>query len=112
MQERKVTWNKSAKLFPNKWKRKLAKCGKGQYYNDGKWINEHEFGKVGYYNEYYDDDLDLVATDKSSCSAEFEAESHNDSVLHDIIIISIIIIVIIISQVKVPTSCFQSKNYK
>ena len=49
-----------------------------------------------YYNEYYDDDLDLVTTDKSSCSAEFEAESHNDSVLHDIIIITIIIIIVII----------------
>ena len=26
-------------------------------------------------NEYYDDDLDLVTTDESSCSCESEAES-------------------------------------
>ena len=50
------------------------------YYNQGKWINEHEYGKGWYYNEYYDDDLDLVTTDESSCSGESEAESHNDFV--------------------------------
>ena len=32
--------------------------------------------------QYYDD-LDSVTSDKSSCSGELEAESHNDSVPHD-----------------------------
>ena len=50
-QERKA-WNKPAKPFPNKWKRKLAKSNKDSYYNQGKWINEHEYGKGRYYNEY------------------------------------------------------------
>ena len=35
------------------------------------------------YNEYNDDDLDLVTTNKSSCSGESEVESHNDSVPHE-----------------------------
>ena len=51
-------WNKPTQPFPSKWKRKLAKSDKGSNYNQGKWINEHEYGKVSYYNEYYDDDLD------------------------------------------------------
>ena len=38
-------------------------------------INENEYVKGRYYNEYYDDDLDLVTTDESSCSSESEAES-------------------------------------
>ena len=49
----------------------------------GKWINEHEYGKGRYYNKYYDVDLDLVTSHKSSCVGESEAESHNDSALHD-----------------------------
>ena len=53
------------------------------YYNKGKWINEHEYEKERYYNEYYDDGLDLVTTDKNSCICESEADSHNDSVLHE-----------------------------
>ena len=61
---------------------KLAKSDKGLYYNQGKWINEHEYGKVRYYSEYYNDDLDLVTTGESSCSGESEAASHNDSVPH------------------------------
>ena len=43
---------------------KLAKSDKGSYYNQGKWVSEHEYGKGQY------------------CSGELEAESHNDSVLH------------------------------
>ena len=78
--KKRKAWNKPTKPFPNKWKRKLAKSDKGSYYNEGKWINEHGYGKGQYYNEYYDDELDLVTTDESSCS---EAESHNDSVPHD-----------------------------
>ena len=46
---------------------KLAKSDQGSNYNQGKWINEHECGKGWYYNEYYNDDLDLVTTDESSC---------------------------------------------
>ena len=80
--KKRKAWNKPTKPFPNKWKRKLAKSDKGSYYNQGKWINEHEYGKGWYYNEYYDDDLDLVTTDESSCSGELEAESHIDSVTH------------------------------
>ena len=45
--------------------RKLAKLNKGSYYNLRKWINEHEYGKGRYNNEYYDDDLDLVTTDET-----------------------------------------------
>ena len=51
--------NKVATPFPNKWKKKLAKSDKGSYYYRGKWINEHEYGKGPYYNEYCDNDLDL-----------------------------------------------------
>ena len=40
-----------------------------------KWINEHEYGKGWYYNEYYNGDLDLVITDESSSSGESGAES-------------------------------------
>ena len=36
-----------------------------------------------YYNEYYDDDLDLVTTGERPCSGELEAESHNGSVPHE-----------------------------
>ena len=41
--------------------------------------------KGQYYKEYYDDDLDLVTTGQSSCSGESEAESHNESVPHEMI---------------------------
>ena len=57
--------------------RKLAKSDKGSYCNQGKWINEPEYRK-GYYDEYYNDDFDLIATDKGSSSYS-EAESHNVS---------------------------------
>ena len=56
------------------------------YYNQGKWINKHEYGKWCYYNEYYDDELDLVTTDslvQSCCNGESEAESHNDPIPHE-----------------------------
>ena len=36
---------------------------KGSCYYQGKWINKHEHGKERYYNEYYDDDLDLGDND-------------------------------------------------
>ena len=52
-------------------------------YNRGEWINKHEYGKGWYYNEFYDDDLDLEITDEGSCSGESEAESHSDSVPHE-----------------------------
>ena len=58
MQERKAQ-NKLTTPFPNKWTRKLAESDKGSYHYQGKWINEHEYGKGRYYNEYYDNDLDL-----------------------------------------------------
>ena len=74
--------NKLTTPFPNKWKRKLAKSDECSYYNQGKWINEHENRKGRYYNAYYDDDLDLVTTNENSCS-ESEAESNNDSVPHE-----------------------------
>ena len=64
--KKRKAWNKRTKPFPSKWKRKLAKSDKGSYYNQGKWINEHEYGKGRYYNEYCDDDLDLVTNDESS----------------------------------------------
>ena len=51
MQERKEKLGMS-QLFPNKQKRRLAKTNKGLYYNQGKWINEHEYGKEWYYNKY------------------------------------------------------------
>ena len=54
-------------------------------YNQGKWINEHEYGKGWYYNEYYNDDLDLVTTDDGFCIGESGAESHNDSVPHEML---------------------------
>ena len=89
-------WNKPTKPFPNKWKRKLAKSDKGSYYKQGQWISEYEDGKGQHYNEYCDDDLDLVTTDESSCSGELEAQSHNDSVPHDSIL------------AKIPISTFAS----
>ena len=74
-------WNKPTKPFPSNRKRKVAKSEKSLY--QGKWIKENEYGKVWYYNEYYNDDIDLVTTDKSSCSGELKAESQNDSVTND-----------------------------
>ena len=50
--KKKKAWNKPTKPFPTRWKRKLAKSDKGLYYNQGKWINEHEYGNERYYNEY------------------------------------------------------------
>ena len=79
--KKRKAWNKPTKLFPSKWKRDFAKSNKGSYYNQGKWINEYEYGK-GRCNEYYDDYLDLETTDESSCSGESEAKSHNGSVTH------------------------------
>ena len=61
--------------------RKLAKSDKGSYCNQGKWINGPEYRK-GYYDEYYNDDFDLIATDKSSSSYS-GAESHNASALQE-----------------------------
>ena len=81
--KKRKAWNKQTNPSPNKWKRKLAKSDKGSYYKQGKRINEHAYGKGRYYNEYYDDDLDLVTNDKNSCSGESEAVSHNDSVPHE-----------------------------
>ena len=71
MQERKEKLGIS-QLFPNKQKRRLAKTNKGLYYNQGKWINEHEYGKEWYYNKYQDHDLDLVTTDENYCNVESE----------------------------------------
>ena len=48
--KKRKTWNKPIKPFPSKWKRKLAKSGKGSFYSQGNWINEHEYGKGWYYN--------------------------------------------------------------
>ena len=42
---------------------KLAKSDEGWHYSYWKQISEHEYGKGRYYNEYYNDDLDLVITD-------------------------------------------------
>ena len=52
-------------------------------------INKNECGNGRYYNEYYDDDLDLLTTDESS-GGEPEAESHNDHVPHEIIYLNFI----------------------
>ena len=41
------------------------------------------FEKEPYYQEYYKDDFDLVTTGQSSCSGESEAESHNESIPHE-----------------------------
>ena len=68
------------KTFPNNEKMKLAKSGKGSKYNQGKWINEHEYRKGWCYNDLYDDDLDLATTGIKS-----EAELHNEFPLHEII---------------------------
>ena len=76
-------WNKQTKPFPSNRKRMVAKSEKNLYYNQGKQIKENEYGKVWYHNEYYNDDTDLVTTDKSSCSGELKAESQNDSVTND-----------------------------
>ena len=65
--KKRKAWNKPTKQFPVKWKMKLAKSDQGSYYNQGRWLNEHEYGKGWYYNAYYNDDLDLVTTDESSC---------------------------------------------
>ena len=43
----------------------LAKSNKGLYYNQGKWINDHEYGKGRYCNEQCGDDLHLVTADES-----------------------------------------------
>ena len=40
----------------------LLNLNKGSYYSRGKWISEDEYGKGWCYNEYYDDDFDLIAT--------------------------------------------------
>ena len=61
------------------------------YYNQGKWINENEYGKRWYYNECYDDDLDLITTGKRS-GGELEVESHNVSATHEIIYLNFFII--------------------
>ena len=45
-------WNKPTKQFPVKWKMKHAKSDQGSYYNQGRWLSEHEYGKGWYYNEY------------------------------------------------------------
>ena len=78
--KKRKAWNKLTKPFRNN----IAKFDKGSYlyYNQGKWINKHEYGKGRYYNEYYDNDPDLVKTDKRSCS-KLESGSHNDSVLYE-----------------------------
>ena len=60
LRKEKKSLEKPTKPFPNKWKKKLAKSKKSK-----KWINEHEYEKGRYYNEYYDDDLDLVTTDEA-----------------------------------------------
>ena len=73
--------NTPTKSFSKKWKRRLAKSDKGSYYNQGKWINEHEYGKGRYCNEYYDDDLDLVTTYESSFSENWKL-SHIMTLYH------------------------------
>ena len=60
--KKRKAWNKLTP-FPNKWKRKFAKSDKGSYYHQGKWINVHEYRKGQYYNEYYDDILELDGDD-------------------------------------------------
>ena len=64
---KKKALNKPTKQFPVKWKMKLAKSDQGSYYSQGRWLNEHEYGKGWYCNECYNDHLDLVTTDEISC---------------------------------------------
>lgn len=72
-QKKRQVVSKPTKLFPHKSKRELAKSDKGLYSNHGKWIHEHLYGKGLCYNEYYDDELDLITTDKGSgLELEFE----------------------------------------
>ena len=78
--EKRKSWNKPTKSFPNKWKMKFAKSDEGSYSNQGKCVNEHEYGKGWYYNDYYDGELDLVTTGEISCGGESEAELYNNSV--------------------------------
>ena len=61
--KKRKAWNKLTTPFPNKWKRKLVKSDKGSYYYQGIWINKREYGKGRYYNEYYDNDLELDDND-------------------------------------------------
>ena len=37
--KKRKAWNKLAKLFRNRWNRRQGNC------NQGKWINEYEYGK-------------------------------------------------------------------
>ena len=50
IEKKRKNWNKPTKPFPSKRKRKLAKCDKGLYYNQGKWIDEPGYGKRRYYS--------------------------------------------------------------
>ena len=61
--KKRKAWHKLTTPFPNWRKRKLAISDKGLYHYQGKWINEHEYEKGRYYNEYYEDDLDLSDDD-------------------------------------------------
>ena len=73
--KKREAWDKLTKSFPDKLKKKLPKSDKSAYYNQRRWVNEYEYGKGQYYNEYYNDGFDLIKTDKNS-----DGESHNDPV--------------------------------
>ena len=61
--KKRKAWDKLTTSFQNKCKRNLAKSDKGSYCYQGKLINRHKYKKGQYYNEYYDDDLDLDDND-------------------------------------------------
>ena len=77
----KKSLRRKEKLGINQENRSLT-SGRGSLLNLTKvriTIKGNGYGKGRYYNKCYDDDLDLITTDESSCS-ELEDESHNDSV--------------------------------
>ena len=65
-QERKKVWNKPTKPFPNRWKRKLSKSGKGSYYKPREMDQWNEYGKGRYYNEYYVSIISGVTSQKTA----------------------------------------------
>ena len=82
--KKKKSLEKTNKILLKKVEEEACKIWQASYYNQGKWINENEYGRGRYNNKCYDDYLDLIRTDESY-GIESEAESHNDSVPLEII---------------------------
>ena len=74
--KKRIPWNKPIPgAMSASWKLQLFESDKGLFYNQANWIEEYEYGKDLYYNNYGDD----FDEESSESDSSFDSESDIDS---------------------------------